>query len=328
VGALAVADLVVRYHDGPAALRGVSLSVEPERILAVVGPSGAGKSTLLRAIAGLIDAASGDITFDGRSLLGLAPQRRRTAIVFQDDALFPTMSVRANLAFALRQPAGGSQRIEVLARALAIDRHLDRRPTELSGGERQRVSIARALLSDPDVLLLDEPLAHLDPELRGRVRDEIVGLRERFSGPVIYVTHDHAEALSIGDDLVVLFDGIVEDAGEPERVYDAPKTLRTAAFLGDRPMNLIDASILDANDRAVLGIRPERVALGAIGVDGIVARREVTGADAYLHVETRCGLVLARVDAHSSLREGDRVSIGFPPEHVRRFDRETGRALA
>jgi ABC-type sugar transport system ATPase subunit len=324
---LEIRNLVVRYDDGHAALDGVSVSVDRGRTLAVIGPSGAGKSTLLRAIAGLIEPQSGEIALDGRSLRGLTPQRRRTALVFQDEALFATMSVRANLSFALRERRNGEQRVEELARALDIERHLDRRPADLSGGERQRVSIARALLSDPAALLLDEPLAHLDPELRGRVRDEVFGVRERFAGPVIYVTHDHAEALAIGDDVIVLIDGNVEDAGEPERVYDAPQTVRAAAFLGERPMNLFDAAILDPNDRTVFGIRPEFIVLAAQGVSGVIRRRELTGADVYLHVETACGVLLVRVRATSDERVGDRVALAFPSEHVRRFDRASGMAI-
>ena len=328
MSALEVRDLVVRYNDGAAALRGVTLTVERGRTLAVVGPSGAGKSTLLRVIAGLVQPTSGDVLLDGSSLGARSPQQRRTALVFQDDALFPTMTIRANLAFALRRRREGARELEDLARALEIDRHLERRPAELSGGERQRVAIARALLSNPATLLLDEPLAHLDPELRGRVRDEVVGLRERFLGPVVYVTHDHAEALSIGDDVAVLIDGNVEDAGEPERVYNAPQTVRSAAFLGDRPMNLFDASVLDPNDRAIAGIRPEFVAVGSQGLPGVVTRRELTGADVYLHVTTAAGVLLARVPSIGAAQVDERVALMFPQHHLRRFDRESGRAIA
>lgn len=324
---LVVRDLVVRYDDGTRALRGVSLNAAPARTLAVIGPSGAGKTTLLRAVAGLLEPASGEIRLNGRSLLGVAARSRRTALVFQDDALFRTMSVRANLEFALRERREGHRRVEDLASALDVARHLDRRPAELSGGERQRVAIARALLSDPDALLMDEPLAHVDPELRGRVREEVMRVRDRFAGPIVYVTHDHVEALAVADELVVLVDGNVEDAGEPERVYDAPRTVRTAAFLGERPMNLFDAAALDSNDRTIFGIRPEHVRLAADGFEGDVLRREATGADAYLHVKTRAGIVLARVPAADPVRAGERVHLAFPQSYVRRFDRDTGYSI-
>ena len=160
---------------------------------------------------------------------------------------------------------------------------LDRRPRELSGGERQRASMARALLSDPLALLMDEPLAHLDPALRRTVRDEVVGLRERFPGPIVYVTHDHAEAMSVGDQLAVLIDGRIEDAGDPAGVYDSPRTIGVARFLGDRPMNVLDGDPL-------LGIRPEHVRVVADAeLRGHVTRREPTGADAYVVVETPRG---------------------------------------
>ncbi|MGA8386015.1 MAG: ABC transporter ATP-binding protein, partial [Candidatus Cybelea sp.] len=223
-------------HARPA-LDCVSLEVSRGTTLAIVGPSGAGKTTLLRVIAGLLRASSGDVRMDGTSIAALAPQERRAALVFQDDALFDNMTVRENLRFALRRNGGAPEvRVTELASSLHVAERLERRPRQLSGGERQRASIARALLSEPSVLLLDEPLAHLDPSLRRSVRDEIIGVRQRFAGPVLYVTHDHVDAMSVGDRLAVLIDGRLEDIGEPQRVYDAPRTLAVARFLGERPM--------------------------------------------------------------------------------------------
>lgn len=318
-------DLVVSYgSDGKRALDGVSIDVPAGRTLAVVGPSGAGKSTLLRAIAGLQPLRSGEVTLDGKSLAGEPPQARRIALVFQDDALFANMTVRGNLRFALRSPSRGAEAvIAETATALHVAPLLNRRPRELSGGERQRASMARALLSDPVALLMDEPLAHLDPSLRRSVRDEVLGVRERFPGPIVYVTHDHAEAMGVGDELAVLMNGRIEDRGEPQRLYDAPRTIGVARFLGDPPMNLL-------NDGAqIIGIRPEHVRVVAGGeLRGRIARRESTGADAFLRVETARGEITVRVPAATAAQPRDEIELALPPECVRRFDAASGVAIA
>jgi ABC-type sugar transport system ATPase subunit len=321
---LAVSELVFRYPgvERPALDR-VSVEVGNRTTLAVVGPSGAGKTTLLRVIVGLLRARAGDVCLDGESLLQRSPQQRRIALVAQDDALFANMSVRENLRFALRSSDESSARIAATAAALHVGTHLDRRPRQLSGGERQRASIARALLSDPAALLLDEPLAHLDPSLRRSVRDEVIGVRERFAGPILYVTHDHVEAMSVGDRLAVLVEGRIEDVGEPQRVYDSPRTVTVARFLGERPMNLFE------HRGYTMGIRPERVRIGAGGeLEGRVRRREPTGADVYLDVETERGVLAVRVTSSDAVRAGDRVALELPAEAMRRFDRTTGIAVA
>lgn len=320
VPVLSARELVVRYPRSKRALDGVSLDVAAGKTLAVVGPSAAGKSTLLRVLAGLLRPQSGDVLLHGRSVGALSPQQRRMALVFQEDALFGNMTVRGNLRFALRNGHRNEpERVEETARALHVAATLDRRPRELSGGERQRASIARALLSDPEVLLLDEPLAHLDPALRRSVRDEVIGVRERFAGPIVYVTHDHAEAMSVGDELAVLIDGRIEDTGDPQRVYDSPRTIRVARFLGDRPMNLLE----DGN--SFLGIRPERVTIAAdAALRGTVVRSESTGADAYVLVSTPRGEVTARVEASQAPQAGDAIGVDLPDAFVRRFYKESG----
>ncbi|MEO6834529.1 MAG: ABC transporter ATP-binding protein [Candidatus Tumulicola sp.] len=323
---LSTHDLIVSYrNDDRHALDGVSIAVSSGRTLAVVGPSGAGKTTLLRAIAGLQHLDGGDVVLDGRSIAGRSPQARRIALVFQDDALFANMTVQANLRFALRSQAPDADAyVAETAAALHIAALLARRPRELSGGERQRASMARALLSDPKALLMDEPLAHLDPSLRRSVRDEVIGVRERFPGPIVYVTHDHAEAMGVGDELAVLVNGRIEDAGDPQRVYDAPRTIGVARFLGERPMNLLPDS-----EQIVVGIRPEHVRLVAEGpLRGRIVRRESTGADAYVLVETPRGDLTVRVPAGLGLRANDVVALDLPPEFVRRFDRVSGIAVA
>jgi ABC-type sugar transport system ATPase subunit len=321
---LSTTDLIFWYSRARRrALDGITLEVGASTTLAVVGPSGAGKTTLLHVISGLHDARSGDVRLGGESLVRKPPQERRIALVAQDDALLRTMSVRDNLRFALRQRDAGDRRVRETAAALHVEQHLDRRPHQLSGGERQRASIARALLSDPAALLLDEPLGHLDPSLRRCVRDEVLGVRQSFAGPILYVTHDHVEAMSVGDRLAVLIDGRIEDVGDPQRVYDSPSSVTVARFLGERPMNLFE------HDGQTIGIRPERVRLsenGAFG--GRVLRRENTGADAYLDVQTERGVLAVRVANAHRARAGDNVTLEFPAESVRRFDGRTGKAIA
>ncbi len=322
-GALDVENLVVAYAgSGRRAIDDVSLCVEAGRTLAIVGPSGAGKSTLLRAIAGLVVPQSGRIRLGERSLLDLPPQQRFVAVVFQDDALFARMNVRANLRFALRQPRDGEARIAAAAAAMHVEPLLDRRPGELSGGERQRVAVARAMLSDPQALLLDEPLAHLDPSLRGHVRDEILGVRTRFGGPILYVTHDHAEAMIAGDELAVLIDGRIEDCGDPQRVFDRPRTVAVARALGERAMNLL------TTNGAIVGIRPEHIRVATESdVRGTIVRRESTGPDVYVRVDTNLGEVSVRLPQESDARVGEAIALTFPPQHVRRFDSKTGVAI-
>jgi ABC-type sugar transport system ATPase subunit len=322
---LDVRGLVVRYPRASVpAVDDVSFSVPPGRTLSVVGPSGAGKSTLLRAVCGLVGIVRGKIAIDGRSVIEKTPQERRAAMVFASDALARTMTIRENLRFVLRS-RNGADRVEDVARALDVHVHLEKFPQQLSTGERQRVSIARAVLSDPAVLLLDEPLAPLDPDLRVRVRDEIVHVRERFGGPIVFVTHDHADAMAVADDLVVMMDGRIEDAGDPQRVFDRPRTARVAAFLGARPMNLIPGSAFGWSDETVAGFRPERAALasGDTPLRGRVERVERTGADVYVHVRTSHGLVMVRTPASGAPGVGSDTAIAVAEEDLCRFDSRT-----
>jgi ABC-type sugar transport system ATPase subunit len=319
---LEVVDLVAAYGAARVpVLDGVTFAVPAGRVLAIVGPSAAGKTTLLRAIAGLLPIRSGDVRLGGISIRALTPQLRRIAVVFQEDALFAHMSVEGNLRFGARS-AVSERDVDGVAETLHVEHLRKRRPRQLSGGERQRVAIARALLSDPAALLLDEPLAHLDPSLRRSIRDEIAGVRQRFAGPIVYVTHDHEEALSIADTLAVVIDGRIRDAGEPQRVYDAPRSAIVAKFFGARPMNVLDAS-------ATCGIRPERVVVGPGGsLRGRIVRRERTGADVYLTVETQRGTIAARVTADSAGGPGDDIELELPQRFIVQFDGARGGAVS
>jgi ABC-type sugar transport system ATPase subunit len=324
------ANLVKTYRDKRgrrAALDGVSLCVDDRELLVILGPSGAGKTTLLRVIAGLERPDSGTLLLDGRDLLAVPAARRRVALVFQDDALFPQMTIYENLAFALRIRRTPrtivDKRVREVASSLAIHEHLHERPARLSGGERQRAALARAVLSDPRVLLLDEPLAHLDPQLRVRVREQFAQFRAAFSGAAIHVTHDHVEALAIADRLAILIDGRIVQYGAPQDVYDFPANVQVARFLGSPPMNVLDG------DMQLIGIRAEHVYIDEqSALRGRVLGTQTTGADRFVRIATPLGAIVMRLSAAQYWPGiGAEVGVVLDERYVRRFDRSTERLL-
>jgi ABC-type sugar transport system ATPase subunit len=323
--AVATRDLTKHFHVNGihrTALDGVSFSVRDRERLVILGPSGAGKTTLLRVIAGLDRADGGSILVDEREIGNAPPEDRRVAIVFDRDGLFPHLTLRENLAFALHGERDGNHRLEAAAQDLGVAAHLQKRPGELSAGERQRASLARAMLSDPRVLLLDEPLSHLEPSLRSQVRRTFLAFSSSFGGAVIHVTHDHAEALTSGDRLAVMLDGKILQCDLPQRVYDYPANTGVARFFGTPPMNLLDDGM------ETLGIRPENVRLQNGGpLRGRVMAVESTGADAFVRMQTPKGELIARVSSAAVPAVGDEVAVALPPEHVRRFDRAGGAAI-
>jgi ABC-type sugar transport system ATPase subunit len=316
--ALAARDLIKSFHQNGkrrAALDCVSLSVGDRERLVVLGPSGAGKTTLLRVIAGLERADSGSIAIDGREVGGVAAEARGVTIVFDRDGLFPHLTIAQNLAFGSRH-APGSARIGEAARRFGIAPHLRKRPGALSAGERQRAALARALLNDPRVLLLDEPLSHLEPSMRAEIRRSFAEYSQSFGGAIVHVTHDHAEALSAGDSLAIMIDGKILQHGTPQRVYDFPATTAVARFFGTPPMNLLDGSM------ETTGIRAEHVHLNNGGaLRGRVVAIEPTGADAFVHLITPRGALVARVRAAATPGVGEEVAATLPEAHVRRFDK-------
>ncbi len=323
--AVAACDLTKHFHlngNRRTALDGVSFSVRDRERLVILGPSGAGKTTLLRVIAGLERADRGAVLVDEREAGSMPAEDRRVAIVFDRDGLFPHLTLRQNLAFALRGERN-NDRIEAAARDLGIGAHLQKRPGELSAGERQRASLARAMLSDPRVLLLDEPLSHLEPSLRSQVRRTFLAFSSSFGGAVIHVTHDHAEALTAGDRLAVMIGGKILQCDAPQRVYDYPANTSVARFFGTPPMNLLDDGM------ETLGIRPENVRLQNGGqLRGRVIAVESTGADAFVRVQTPRGELIARMPAAGVPETGAEVAATLPAEHVRRFDRTGVAAIA
>jgi multiple sugar transport system ATP-binding protein len=334
--AVAVKGLKKHYrHGGVHAVDGVDIETGAGEYLVLLGPSGCGKTTLLRTIAGLEEATEGEVLIGGNVVNGLPPRARHVAMVFQSYALYPHKSVLDNIVFPLKAEDMGKaerrKKAEWAAGLLGIDRLLDRKPRHLSGGERQRVALARALVREPSVFLLDEPLSNLDAKLRAIARDELKQFQERIGTTTIYVTHDQAEAMGLGDRIAVMYEGRVRQLGPPREVYEDPSDTFVATFLGSPPMNLV------ARDGALLGFRPESF-LPAELVDGEavraqldVARIEYLSGDRHVYgtvrgigEETR---VIARLPATvtAPIDAGETREFAVGERDLRFFDADTGR---
>jgi len=331
------------YPGGTVALSDFSLELADGELVALVGPSGCGKSTVLRLLAGLETPTRGTIRIDGRDVSALAPQARNVAMVFQDYALYPHLSVRDNLAFPLRmrgmRAAEREQHVARVAELLSLGALLERAPRQLSGGERQRVAMGRALVREPAAFLLDEPLSNLDAKLRVKVRAEIAELRRRAPTTMLYVTHDQVEALTLGDRVAVLERGRLQQVATPAELYQRPVNRFVAGFIGSPPMNFAPARWLPgapSGDEVVAGVRPEAVALtepGAAGaLAGTVVQIEALGHETLVHVRLAAGEnetpVRWVVREHGMVRHrtGEPVTLRVEPTAVHRFARD-GRAL-
>jgi ABC-type sugar transport system ATPase subunit len=350
------------YPGGVVALEDLCLEVADGELLALVGPSGCGKSTVLRLLAGLEQPTRGALRIGSREVGALSPQARNVAMVFQDYALYPNRTVRGNLAFPLEMRGLPreeiARRVERAAALLEIGELLDRRPRELSGGQRQRVAMGRALVREPDVFLLDEPLSNLDAKLRGQVRAEIAELRRRTGTTMIYVTHDQVEAMTLGDRVAVLRQGRLQQVAAPRELYAAPANAFVAGFIGSPPMNLVPASLsVDGRGRAALavgeallaldgaqleaaraagagelivGFRPEALGLGAPGAEGGLEARvdyvEYLGHELLAHLRLGPHAITARLAARE-LAAGAAVSLSIPPASLHLFSK-SGEALS
>jgi multiple sugar transport system ATP-binding protein len=259
------------YPNGHQAIQDFSLDIEDGELLALVGPSGCGKSTLLRLLAGLEDISAGTLRIGGRVANSLSPQERNIAMVFQDYALYPTMTVRGNLEFPLKMRKLGKdeirRRVAWAAELLGLGEVLERLPKQLSGGQRQRVAMGRALVREPTVFLLDEPLSNLDAKLRGQVRSEIGELQRRTGATMLYVTHDQVEAMTLGQRIAVLHQGRIQQVVDPKTLYERPANAFVAGFIGSPPMNLFEAAWeRGAAGQACLRVNGEVVAAGSASV--------------------------------------------------------------
>ena len=317
----------------------MNLEIEEGELLVLLGPSGSGKTTVLRVVAGLEEPTSGTVWIGGRDVTRVPAAQRNVSMVFQGFALFPHLSVADNIGFGLRarRVERGVARAQVAAAAEIVGcaNLLGRRPSELSGGERQRVALARALVREPELFLLDEPLSHLDAQLRVQMRSELRRLHERVGATTMYVTHDQMEGLMLGDRLAVLHGGALQQVGTPDEIYDRPANRFVATFVGTPPMNMLPVvdgragpfSVEAPLGRTVdAGIRPEHIVLG-VGAPLPVQAVEAAGAETFIHLGWTGGTIVVRTGPGVRPRVGDAVPVSVNPAHVRLFDASTGVAL-
>ncbi|WP_137285777.1 ABC transporter ATP-binding protein [Halorussus salinisoli] len=354
---LALKNVTKRFGD-ETAVEDLSLRVDGE-LLVLLGPSGCGKSTTLRCIAGLESVTEGTIRLGGQTITDRSPSDRSIAMVFQDYALYRTMTVEENMAYGLKHSTDLSaterqRKVQEIADLFDITELLDRGVDELSGGQKQRVALGRALVRDPEVFLLDEPLASLDAKLRSRMRTELQQIQDELGVTTIYVTHDQKEAMTMGDRVAILDDGRLQQVGPPNQVYRRPANLFVANFLGSPSMNTFEVRVavdrdgtvcrydgrdfarlpseqVDASGEAVLGVRPEDVVFHADPERGSVAAtvvvNEFQGSDSFLTLSIGDRQFTVVVPASVQSNPGDRVGVTVPPEHVHLFDAETGEAI-
>ena len=318
------------------ALDSISVSIEPGSFCVLLGPSGCGKSTTLRIIAGLESASSGQVFVDGKEVTQQPPAQRGIAMVFQNYALFPHLSVADNITFGLsvrKVEAGESaRRLKATAELLGLDQLLERKPSQLSGGQQQRVALGRALVAQTKVCLMDEPLSNLDAQLRQEMRHELRELQQRLGLTVVYVTHDQTEAMSMADQVVLLNQGRIEQNAAPRTLYALPATTFAARFIGTPAMNLLrleggriaGSDIAVAQPGATLGIRPESVTLGG-AVPATVRSLEYLGADLVLRCAVGSEQITVRAEGQTELAEGAQVALGWPAQAEHYFDAQGAR---
>lgn len=331
--------------EGVLAVQDFNLEIRNQEFIVLVGPSGCGKSTTLRMVAGLEEISGGDLLIDGVRVNDVEPKDRDIAMVFQSYALYPHMTVRGNMEFPLKlrkMPKDEiKKRVDAAAETLGITEYLDRKPKALSGGQRQRVAIGRAIVREPKVLLMDEPLSNLDAKLRNQMRAEIIKLRQRIKSTFLYVTHDQTEAMTLGDRIVIMKDGVIQQIGTPQEVFDHPYNLFVAGFIGMPQMNFFDAELVEKDgaysvkvggievalsaekqerlkakqvksQEITLGVRPEHITLLAddqSGIHGTIEVAEMMGSAVHLHASA-CGKDTIIIVDTMNLDKGQNLSIG------------------
>jgi len=310
-------------------INGVSLKIDDGQFAVFVGPSGCGKSTLLRLIAGLEDISAGQILIDGKDVSRVGPAQRGLAMVFQSYALYPHMSVRGNIAFALKmakQPADViEQKVKKAAATLNLTDYLDRKPRQLSGGQRQRVAIGRAIVREPEAFLFDEPLSNLDAALRVQMRLEIGDLHNTLKTTMIYVTHDQVEAMTMADKIVVLDRGTVAQVGTPLELYNRPNGLFVARFIGSPTMNLVTGASAARRGATTIGVRPEHIEVSATQGEWPARVRiaEHLGSDTFLYAEADgIGQMTARLEGEAGYAPGQSLFLTPLEDRIHKFDKD------
>ncbi len=361
MASLSLKNICKVYPNGFEAVKDFNLEVADKEFIIFVGPSGCGKSTTLRMIAGLEEISSGELAIDGKVVNKVEPKDRDIAMVFQNYALYPHMTVRDNMAFGLKirkvPKAEINKRVEEAAKILDLEKLLDRKPKALSGGQRQRVAMGRAIVRNPKVFLMDEPLSNLDAKLRVQMRTEIAALHNRLGATIIYVTHDQTEAMTLGTRIVVLKDGVIMQVDTPQKLYNEPNNLFVAGFIGSPQMNFIDAKcvvegskvtlvygensvelpeekakkLIDggyADKTVVLGIRPEDISEDVEKYSDSVFETDVTGyellgSEVLLYFTAAGTKMSAKVDSDTTARYGDHIKLAMDPSKIHVFDKET-----
>lgn len=365
MASISLKNICKKYPNGFEAVKDFNLEIKDKEFVIFVGPSGCGKSTTLRMVAGLEDISSGELYIGDRLVNDVEPKDRDIAMVFQSYALYPHMTVYDNMAFALKLRKTPKDEIDRMVREAAkildLEKLLDRKPKQLSGGQRQRVAMGRAIVRNPKVFLMDEPLSNLDAKLRGQMRVEISKLHERLGATIIYVTHDQTEAMTLGTRIVVMKDGIIQQVDTPQNLYNHPDNLFVAGFIGSPQMNFLDAlcsekdgkavlevgsnqielpkekgkALLDGGykgKRVVMGIRPEDVTEAGTGDAGNVIEApvkvyELLGAEVYLYADVEGANLTARVSSETKAKVGDKVRFSLDVNKIHVFDKESERVI-
>lgn len=351
-------------EEGVVAVQQFSLDIADREFVVLVGPSGCGKSTTLRMIAGLEEITDGELYIDDKLMNDVAPKDRNIAMVFQNYALYPHMTVYENMAFSLKLKKCSKEeidkRVREAAHILNITEYLDRKPKALSGGQRQRVAIGRAIVRNPAVFLMDEPLSNLDAKLRNQMRAELIKLRQRIDTTFIYVTHDQTEAMTLGTRIVVLKDGVIQQVDSPKKLYNEPDNLFVAGFIGSPQMNFIDATCVVEGEKVslkfgefsatlppvkakklidggyngktvVMGIRPDDIDDSEISIEthkeslieADVTGYELLGSEVLLYYQVADVAMTARIPARTTAQMGDHIKLALDAEKIHVFDKET-----
>ena len=368
MASLSLRHIYKKYPGNVVAVKDVNLEIKDKEFIVLVGPSGCGKSTTLRMIAGLEEISEGELYIGDRLVNDIAPKDRDIAMVFQNYALYPHMTVFDNMAFGLKLrkvPKDEiARKVEEAAKILDLSHLLDRKPKAMSGGQRQRVALGRAIVRNPQVFLLDEPLSNLDAKLRAQMRTEISKLHKKLGTTFIYVTHDQTEAMTMGDRIVVMKDGIIQQVDTPQNLYDMPCNMFVAGFIGSPQMNFLDGTVTKNGDqyaidlggdtiplpkektadgkldsyvgkKVKMGIRPEDIddepefmaKHPDCHLEAQVDVSEMMGAEIYLYLEYKGNKMTARVAPTSKARNGDTVRVAFDPHKVHLFDVETEQTI-